>query len=249
MNNDMLDMKAWNTSEAKANAKRDEGDENNGEPVPDEFDSMKVAQLKVLCKENGLKVSGKKADLQERLRGHYLTIADASISMHPEDDFETMPDDYLWHSYTARNLDNTGTRKELLERLRQDVSFSLELFSATADRSTDGYQSISEALEAAARGESALALHALDTLYDKMAEKAEVEIMIATGSVTLLSSLGTGILLLDTPVTNKSGQGNLFLFYSTVFLLWYIFVGTPNFGKILAPNFKHVSEKANSIIK
>ena len=81
--------------EAKANAKRDEGDENNGEPVPDEFDSMKVAQLKVLCKENGLKVSGKKADLQERLRGHYRTTADASISMHPEDDFETMPDDYL----------------------------------------------------------------------------------------------------------------------------------------------------------
>ena len=38
----------------------------------DEFDHMKAAQLKSLCKEYGLKVSGKKAELQERLRGHFL---------------------------------------------------------------------------------------------------------------------------------------------------------------------------------
>ena len=52
--------------------------------------------------------------------------------------------------------------------MRQDVSFSLELFSATADRSTDGYQSISEALEAAAQSETGSSLkEILDDLKEK----------------------------------------------------------------------------------
>ena len=34
---------------------------------------MTATQLKALCKEQGLKVSGKKDDLKERLREHFLT--------------------------------------------------------------------------------------------------------------------------------------------------------------------------------
>ena len=42
-----------------------------------------VAELKVMCKENGLSVSGKKADLIERLNQHFT---EDSISL--EDDFQ-----------------------------------------------------------------------------------------------------------------------------------------------------------------
>ena len=38
----------------------------------DELDQMKVAELKAACKEIGLKASGKKAELKERLVEHIL---------------------------------------------------------------------------------------------------------------------------------------------------------------------------------
>lgn len=154
-------------------------DSDNGEPLPDEFDSMKVAQLKILCKENGLKVSGKKSELQERLRGHYLASSEASSSILSKDDFDTMPDDDLRDACTARNLERNGTRKQLLERLRQDTSYSLELFSATADRTSDGYLTISRALEAAAKSDGGALREILHDLKEKStAEPKNVDITV-----------------------------------------------------------------------
>ena len=172
--------------EEKAKIQESGGD---GEPLPDEFDDMKVAQLKLLCKENGLKISGKKSELQERLRGHYLAsiTADASSSnaMLPEGDFETMPDDDLRDACTARNLERSGTRKQLLDRLRQDTSYSLELFSATADRSSDGYLTISKALEAAAKSNGGALKEILDDLKEKSnAEPKNVDITIRSIGMT-----------------------------------------------------------------
>ncbi len=218
----------------EANKKQNEGID--GEPVTDEFDSMKVAQLKVLCKENGLKVSGKKAELQERLRGHYLATTDNSVKMYPEDDFETMPDDDLRHACTARNLDNVGTRKELLERLRQDVSFSLELFSATADRSTDGYRSISEALEAAAQSDSGSLKGILDDLKEKSnAEPKYVDVTIksigmvpekftAGGAPSVTADVLRGLAgdpFGDTPKYGKVRYLQLYLIFETFFLILF----------------------------
>lgn len=157
--------------------------ESEGKTIDDEFDNMKVAQLKALCKENGLKISGKKSDLQERLRGHYLAIGNLSSSeaMDPRDDFDTMPDDDLRHACAARNLDQTGTRKQLLDRLRQDTSYSLELLSATTDRSSDGFRSISEALEAAAQNDGGTLKEILNDLKEKsIAEPKNVDITITS---------------------------------------------------------------------
>ena len=94
-----------------------------------------------------MKVSGKKAELQERLRGHFLAAGQDSNEMQ-QDDFEELPTDELKQICVTRGLSPDGTRKALLERLRQDVSFALELLSASAEGSTDGYRSITEALEA-----------------------------------------------------------------------------------------------------
>jgi len=166
----------------KRDASQDEAKKIDGsDRQPDEFDSMKATQLKEVCKEYGLKVSGKKAELQERLRGHFLASAESSASMLPEDDFDTMPDEDLRHSCTARQLDDSGTRKDLLERLRQDVAFSLELLSATADRSTDGYRTISEALEATAQSDGGALKEILDDLKSKSLEEPKfVEVTITS---------------------------------------------------------------------
>lgn len=82
---------------------------------------MTAVQLKALCKEHGLKISGKKAELQDRLREHFLTVP---LSVDAEDDeFDSMSDEELRLSLTSRNLDTSGDRSELLGRLKDDIDY------------------------------------------------------------------------------------------------------------------------------
>ena len=109
---------------------------------------MTAVQLKALCKEQGLKVSGKKAELQSRLREHFLS------SSHPEaekDEFDDMSEDDLRDALLARNLETNGDRKELLGRLKEDIQYMQELKTAIPYDAATGYKTISEALEAAAK--------------------------------------------------------------------------------------------------
>ena len=46
------------------------------EDQTDELDHMTAVQLKAICKEQGLKLSGKKEDLKERIREHFLSRAE-----------------------------------------------------------------------------------------------------------------------------------------------------------------------------
>lgn len=150
---------------------------NDGEKQPDEFDSMKSDQLKALCKEYGLKVSGKKIELQERLRGHFLA-AGQDIQ---QDDYDSLPDAELKDICATRGLADNGNRKALLERIRQDVSFTLELLSASTEGSTDGYKSISEALEAAAASDGGTLKDILKDLKAKSQEEPKwVDVTIAS---------------------------------------------------------------------
>ena len=95
------------------------------EPLKDDLDHMTAVQLKALCKEHGLKVSGKKSELQERLRGHFLLAA-----KQPQDDYDSMSDDDLRDACKTRGLKDTGKRNALLERLREDSSYLSELVAA-----------------------------------------------------------------------------------------------------------------------
>mmetsp|Transcript_15877 Transcript_15877/g.43921 ORF Transcript_15877/g.43921 Transcript_15877/m.43921 type:complete len:1174 (+) Transcript_15877:74-3595(+) len=113
----------------------------------DHLDQMTAVQLKALCRECGLKVSGKKADLQQRLREHLLLNP---INEVEDDEFDQMSDDDLRQSLIARNLDDKGDRQELLNRLRDDIQYMHELETAVAPDAL-GHISIIEALEAAAR--------------------------------------------------------------------------------------------------
>ena len=59
----------------------------------------------------------------------------------------------LKDSLTARGLPTTGNKPALIKRLKEDSAFALELMQAS-EGSVDGYKTVGEALEAAAkRGE------------------------------------------------------------------------------------------------
>ena len=116
------------------------------EPIPDEFDRMNASDLKVLCKEYGLKVSGKMAELQQRLRGHFLVAT-------PIDNYESMSVEDLRNACDARCLSSTGKKATLIKELREDDSMCREvtaehITSSNKDASVvDSY--ISELLEQA----------------------------------------------------------------------------------------------------
>ena len=126
---------------------------------------MTGVQLKELCKEQGLKVSGKKADLKDRLREHFLT---ATSAQGDEDEFESMSDDDLTQSLVVRNLETSGSREDRLERIRADIQFLRELENVGPQDDANGYRTILEALEVAAQNGGATG----EILADVKAKKA-----------------------------------------------------------------------------
>jgi hypothetical protein len=113
------------------------------------LNQMTVAQLKALCKDYELKVSGKKADLMERLREHLLNSPATETSI---DEFDEMSDEELRQSLTVRGICNDGDRFELLQKIRCDIQFIKDVEEAAPQDST-GHTTIMEALEAkASRG-------------------------------------------------------------------------------------------------
>ena len=127
------------------------------QPETDEFDQMKAADLKVLCKEYGLKVSGKKTELQQRLRGHFQLMAEnpeAAAADTVIDDYKSMSLQDLRDACSARSIETKGKKKnELIKDLRDDDSFareiSAEIMKNPQKDSSATYRSISELLEEA----------------------------------------------------------------------------------------------------
>ena len=123
--------------------------ENDEKDDLDRLQDLKVAQLKELCKERGLKVSGKKAELQERLREHFL--AEANGVNTNQDDFKAMSDDELREALISRNVSPDGTRKQLIDRLRQDIEYTNTMVGLHSTHDRHDYVALSKALEMAAK--------------------------------------------------------------------------------------------------
>ncbi len=140
------------------------------EPPPDDFDKMKAAQLKAICKEFGLKQTGKKEELQRRLREHLLATAkaaaDAASSAGQKDDLDAMSDDDLRDSCKARGLEAVGSREDLLERLRGDIQFAKEVAASTPSN-VNNAKLFATALEASG---SEAAREILESIRDKSME-------------------------------------------------------------------------------
>ena len=138
----------------------------------DELDRMTLVQLKAVCKERGLKVSGKKADLKERIMEDLFCSDSKNNLVQEEDDFDTMTENDLRDSLVARGLSSEGNRDQLLERLRNDVYFAKGMIQASSHpNDRDGYIALSDALEAAANEDGS----ALKQIMEELKEKSQVE--------------------------------------------------------------------------
>ncbi|KAL9187036.1 hypothetical protein ACHAXT_010756 [Thalassiosira profunda] len=146
----------------------------------DEFDQMKAAELKALCKEYGLKVSGKKLELQQRLRGHFQMMGDPESHLGgPIDDYDSMTVKDLRDACASRclTLPPKAKKAALIKELRDDDSYaremSAELMKSTAARSGNAVQrSISELLEeAASSGENDALKNILEEIRAKNNEE------------------------------------------------------------------------------
>ena len=146
----------------------------------DEFDQMKAGQLKSLCKEYGLKQSGKKSELQERLRGHFLATGmqkngenDTFTSgvLSSSDDFDSMDISDLRDACIARGLSDKGNEATLRKVLKDDTAYSLEIFSEVGQKDNNAFYTISQALERAANSDGNELLQ--ETLAEIRAKNAE----------------------------------------------------------------------------
>lgn len=141
-------------------------DENN----LDYLELMKAAQLKALCKERGLKVSGKKAELIERLKAFFMDDSQKVDKPQTPDEFDDMTDKDLQDVMVARGLGKVeGTREELLERIRQDVQFTNQILEASTDLAADGMPEIAKIMEGMAKKEGGALAEALEELKIKAA--------------------------------------------------------------------------------
>ena len=134
---------------------------------------MNVAQLKALCKEYGLKVSGKKSELQQRLRGYFLSTKSTSTTTEELKELEGMSEDDLRDACVGRMLSGEGSKSVLLSRLQEDIAFQLELLSHNNQKGEEtNYQSVTRALEEAAANNST---STLSGIWDEIQEKKRAD--------------------------------------------------------------------------
>ncbi|KAG7362751.1 DNA polymerase I [Nitzschia inconspicua] len=114
----------------------------------DQLDQMTAAQLKALCKEYELKVSGNKADLKQRIREYLLETPSAEM---PYDELNEMSLQELKQSLAGRGItvDDTMDPASMINILRNDMQFMSELQTVVSADFT-GHDTILDALQAAA---------------------------------------------------------------------------------------------------
>mmetsp|Transcript_6377 Transcript_6377/g.13862 ORF Transcript_6377/g.13862 Transcript_6377/m.13862 type:complete len:1245 (-) Transcript_6377:289-4023(-) len=182
-------MEAYRERDSKLRQEMEEN-KNNGAPVgengkeqeqiTDEFDQMKAVQLKALCKEYGLKVSGKKGDLIERLRGHFLSASDGDVAHCTSlDEYDSMSLEDLSDVLKTRGLVVKGkeTKSKVIKELRADddlvreVSANFLINNANGDSSAI-HQQISDILEKAMdNGENAVLKEIMQEIKAKNEEE------------------------------------------------------------------------------
>lgn len=102
-----------------------------------------------------MKVSGKKAELQERLKEYFLSApsaeAEKAAGGDGEDDIESMSDEDLRDALIGRGLSSSGKRQDLIDRYRADIDFIRQVKSAHNDADGENSHALSEILEEAAK--------------------------------------------------------------------------------------------------
>jgi SAP domain len=97
--------------------------------------SMKAVELKEILKKLNLRVAGKKSELIERIVEFYKNQKDnlttgtdlKKVNEPAPDDLDAMTLKDLKDACIAREIRPSGSKKELLERLRQDIQMTKEM--------------------------------------------------------------------------------------------------------------------------
>lgn len=148
---------------------------------------MTVAQLKSLCKEHGLKVSGKKSDLQERLRPHMPSEKPKEETPREggakNDDWDMMTEGDLRDALAARGLSPKGNRDDLMQRLRKDDAYASGIINSTAPKGREDFIALSDLLEKASKEDGS-------TLADILAEVKEKAQAVSKHVDVTISSIG-----------------------------------------------------------
>ena len=114
-----------------------------------ELDLMKAGELKELCKEVGIKRSGKKDELKDRLLEYFEKQRVEGSDEYKE--FEEMSIEDLRDALRGRSLHEgakDATKEDLLAMLRNDIE-KVNALRHVSDDSPDAYNAISKALETA----------------------------------------------------------------------------------------------------
>ena len=147
--------------------------------------SSKLKELKEDCKAHGLKVSGTKAVLQERLRQHFLE----SQQKPREDDFQALSDEDLVTALSIRSLPGRASglsRKAMEELFKNDI----ELHKALLKNNEP--QAIARALEDASNDEeSDLAKYLSSRPVEKKPPKKKFDLQVLSLSELLKGNDGS----------------------------------------------------------
>ena len=155
------------------------------EPPTDELTHMTAVQLKALCKARGLKVSGKKQELQDRLRGFLLN---EDIMMQ---DLDEMTDEELRQTCIATGLSDKLTRAQAIKQLKRDRDYQCELLGQVDLNSDDGVNRLSNALLKAKEHDPALAQALEISASSKVSKNIDVTITSLGMTPTVFTAGGT----------------------------------------------------------
>jgi hypothetical protein len=119
----------------------------------DELDLLataKLPQLKAMCKERGLKVSGTKAVLIDRLREDFSKVPTEEPSSGIgviADTLSKMTVADLRDALVARGLEKHGKKQELLERLQADIQMTKDITEEYRPNGQEASVAVSQIME------------------------------------------------------------------------------------------------------
>ena len=125
-------------------------------------------------------MSGKKADLKERLKEKIGPVTPKE-NEKKKDDWDLMTENDLRDALVARGLDRKGNRDDLLQRLRADDAYAAGMIQTSSPKGREDFIALSDLLEQASKEEGS-------TLADILAEvKEKAEAVPKNVDVTIRS--------------------------------------------------------------
>jgi hypothetical protein len=177
----------------------------------EELEKLKVAELKVLCKERGLKVSGKKSELHERLVQYAASapslqhqvdqksvgatsgiLQETSTRGFYSSDLNGMTMDDLRQALTVRGVDTEGSRETLLSRLLDDVEHLNSLKNSVVLASPDECLPQHAAIEIAARDGGSLAKFIAELEEKEKRPSKKVNVTVTSLGLTPIAFTASG---------------------------------------------------------